>query len=356
MRLTSCLALCAAVAWAAPAAAGTVFATYTDLPLGTGVNLTADGSIDWVKWGLNGGGPNWTAVSKSGAAPLISRTLTPLGTPPPNTNVVLIGIPAIPPGNVLNFNWTDGNAPPAGSSDTVVTETILPLQTDPLGLGASLTVLGATQTRVLDVYVQGFNADMLITASLSGGGSDSTVVSPTKNPPGDHLNNYSAGRYRVVFSGLGEILTVSVRTVSPVKPGSVNFPNAGFFAAALRQSDHPLALDLNATTFAPGDTLTLTLTLIPDGIGVPVDAYVMVRLPDGSLLSLLLTLTGVSIVPGMYPIATNFSPFPISGPLLTAQIPPGLPAATYTWISQLTQAGTLNVIGTPDQLPFTLTP
>ena len=115
-----------------------------------------------------------------------------------------------------------------------------------------MTALASAGTRVLDVYVQGFNADMQITATMSGGGSDSEVVSPTKNPPGDPTNNYSAGRYRVTFSGAGEVLTVTVRTVNPAQPGGVGFPNAGFFAAALRSADHPLALALNATAYEPG--------------------------------------------------------------------------------------------------------
>ena len=127
-RMICWLILCVATAWGAPAAAGTVSGTYTDLPLGTAVNLSGAGAIDWVKWGLNGGGPGWTPVGKNGVTPVISRTLTPVGTPFPGTSVVLIGIPAIPPGNVLNFNWIDGNAPPAGFSDTIVTETLLPAQ------------------------------------------------------------------------------------------------------------------------------------------------------------------------------------------------------------------------------------
>ena len=353
-RLICWLALCGAIAWGVPAAAGTVSGTYTDLPLGASVNLTAGGTVDWVKWGLNGGGPGWTSVSKSGATPAISRGLTPVGTPFAGTSVVLIGIAAIPPGNVLNFNWSDGNSPPAGFSDTIVTETLLPAQfAYPVGLGASMTAVASAGTRVLDVYVQGFNADMQITATMSGGGSDSEVVSPTKNPPGDPTNNYSAGRYRVTFAGAGEVLTVTVRTVNPVQPGGVAFPNAGFFAAALRSADHPLALALNATAFEPGDTLALTVTLTPDGIAGLVDAYVVLRLPDATFLSLLLNGT---VVPGIAPLASGFTPVPASGELLRVSIPGGVPAATFTWIGALTQAGTGNVIGVIDEVPFTLSP
>ena len=87
--------------------------------------------------------------------------------------------------------------------------------------------------------MQGFNADMLITASLSGGASTSAAVSPSKNPPGDAANNYSSGRFRVTFAGAGQTLTVVARSTSPVRPGSVRFPNAGFFAATLTEASSP---------------------------------------------------------------------------------------------------------------------
>jgi hypothetical protein len=244
---------------AAQSAAAQVVGTYTELPLGTGINLSSAGTTDWVKWGINGGGPGWTAVGKAGVPPLISRGLAPLGTSPAGTNVVLIGIPAIAPGNVMNFTWTDGTGPAAGFSDTVVTETILPAQFSyPLGLGAAMQVPASSATRVLDVYVQGFNADMLITATLSGGATTSVVVAPSKVPPSDP-NNYSSGRYRVTFAGAGQTLTVSLRTVSPVRPGSVAFPNAGFFAATLTDSG-PSALPAPTNFAAQTSGLQVTFT------------------------------------------------------------------------------------------------
>jgi hypothetical protein len=257
---------CCAVAFAvflgtASRAAGQVTGVYTELPLGTPINLTSAGTTDWVKWGVTGGGPGWTPVAKAGVPALISRTLAPLGTPPAGTNVVLIGIAALPPGNLLNFTWSDGTGPAAGFSDTVVTETILPAQFDyPLGLGAAMSVQASVTPRILDVYVQGFNADMVITATLSSGASTSTIVSPTKNPPGDPLNNLSAGRYRVTFAGAGQTLVVSVRTTNPVRPGSVRFPNAGFFAATLTETASPGELAAPTNFAAQTNGLAVTFT------------------------------------------------------------------------------------------------
>ena len=76
-------------------AAGQVVGEYTELPLGTPINLTSAGTTDWVKWGVSGGGPNWSSVGKAGVA-RVSPTLAPVGTAPGGTNVVLIGIPREP--------------------------------------------------------------------------------------------------------------------------------------------------------------------------------------------------------------------------------------------------------------------
>ncbi len=223
----------------APVGCSYVQGTYTDLPQGTAINLTTDGTRDWVKWGNGGSGSiTWTTVRKSGVSPIINSALSPVGTPPLGTNVVLAAFtPANPANNILTFSWTDGNAPASGTNGTCITETILPAQFSyPLGLGATLTVAAAKQKRVLDVYVQGFNADMLITATLSGGKTDSVVISPSKNPNGDPSNDLSFGRYRVEFMGDGEVLTVTVKTQAPLTDGAQSaFPNAGFFAATLRE-------------------------------------------------------------------------------------------------------------------------
>ncbi len=239
MKISRSLFLLFACLCVAPVGCSYVQGTYTDLPQGTAINLTADGPADWVKWGNGGSGALvWSTVRKSGVTPIISTALAPVGTPPQGTNVVLAAFtPANPANNLLNFSWTDGNAPVSGSSGTGVTETILPAQFSyPLGLGATFTVQASQQKRVLDVYVQGFNADMLMTATLSGGKTHSIVISPTKNPTGDVPNDYSFGRYRIEFMGEGQVLTVTVKTQAPLTNGAQSaFPNAGFFAAALRE-------------------------------------------------------------------------------------------------------------------------
>jgi hypothetical protein len=233
-----CFTLLAVGLSGAFARAGTVTGTYFDLAEGTLIDLTADGTLDWVKFG-NGENNNTTFLNttKIGNPVFLPGTLSPLGTPPVDHVVQLI---AFTGQGILNFTWTDGNFGMfngGGPVDTVVTETITPaVDAYPIGLGASFQALAAAQTRVLDVYVQGFNADMLITAALSGGATTSTVVSPSHVPISDEGNDYSIGRYHIEYSGLGETLTISVLTQDPRTDGNqAAFANAGFFAATVTE-------------------------------------------------------------------------------------------------------------------------
>jgi len=235
-----CFLLSAVCLFSIPASGGIVTGTYFDLADGTTIDLTATGTLDWIKFG-NGENNTTTFLNttKIGNPVFLPASLTPLGTPPANHSVDLI---AFTGGGVLNFLWSNGNFGMyngAGPVDTVVTETISPADVGsyPIGLGASFQALAAAQTRELDVYVQGFDADTLITASLSGGGTASTVVTPSHNPTSDPANDYAIGRYHIAYSGVGETLTISVTTQDPRTDGAQNaFANAGFFAATVTEA------------------------------------------------------------------------------------------------------------------------
>lgn len=114
-----------------------------------------------------------------------------------------------------------------------------------------------------------------------------------------------------------------------------------------------LGLQLNQTAFQAGQTLNLWATLAAGSAPVLIDAYVLVRLPNGSLFSVLL---GGGLVSGMVPIATGFPPFSFSSTLLSYTFNGTEPPGSYTFMGMLTQTGTLNVIGTVDQDPFTVGP
>jgi hypothetical protein len=112
-----------------------------------------------------------------------------------------------------------------------------------------------------------------------------------------------------------------------------------------------LGLKLNGTAFPGGTTMMLTGILAAGNIPGPVDAYIVLRLPSGQLLSLQL---GGRFVPGIVPIARRFVPFDFQGALAQYTFTGGEPAGTYTWYAVLTTPGTLNFVSPLQQLAFTV--
>jgi hypothetical protein len=150
-------------------------------------------------------------------------------------------------------------------------------------------------------------------------------------------------------------------------PGDTNGASDVFLLALAPGGSPPppaagpaLTLQLNGVAFRPGDTLVVTAALAPGppagaapGPPMLVDAYVLIRLPDGGLVSLS---PDGRVVLGVVPIARRIAPVPVSGELLRATLRGDEPPGTYTWITALTEAGTTTVVGPIDEQPFTLTP
>jgi hypothetical protein len=112
-----------------------------------------------------------------------------------------------------------------------------------------------------------------------------------------------------------------------------------------------LGLGLNGAVFAPGATMTLTGTLSAGNVPGAVDAYVVLRLPSGVLLSLQL---GGRLVPGVVPIARGVGPVNFQGVLAQYTFTGAEPPGTYTWFSALTAPGTLNLVSPLQQVAFTV--
>lgn len=113
-----------------------------------------------------------------------------------------------------------------------------------------------------------------------------------------------------------------------------------------------LTVQVNGSSFRTGQTMTLTASLRAGSAPVLTDAYVVLRLPDGSFLSL----AGGGVVPGIVPIVTGLTPFGGSGLLLSHTFTGTEPPGSYTWMAALTQAGTLSLIGFINQQTFTFLP
>ncbi len=226
--------------------AATLSTSYTELPAGTSIDLTATGTEDWIKFG-NGenNSTSFLNTTKIGNPVFLPATLTATGTAP-SGNVSLI---AFTGEQTLNFTWSNGNFGMynnTGPVDTVVTETVVPaVDSYPIGLGASFQATAFAQLQSMDVYVQGFDSSMVITATMSDGTTMSTTVAPTQNPPTDPTNNYAIGDFHILYAGAGQVLTVSVASADPVTGGSnAAFPNAGFFAATVSIVPEPSTFSL----------------------------------------------------------------------------------------------------------------
>ena len=130
------------------------------------------------------------------------------------------------------------------------------------------------------------------------------------------------------------------RAMRQVRNGNIQFHSAA------------LTTTINTPTIRHGQTMRLSARLRRDATGTTSDAYVVLRLPGGQMMSW----TGSSLVPGLAPLVRNFVPVDYDGQLLQLQVPAGTPAGTYTWMSALTEAGTLNLLSPIAERSFTVTP
>jgi hypothetical protein len=145
-------------------------------------------------------------------------------------------------------------------------------------------------------------------------------------------------RFGVTIVSAGQV--VEARSLRQVRNGNIQFHSA------------TLTTTVNAPTVGIGQTMRLQARLRRDKTGTPADAYVVLRLPGGQLLSW----TDGGLVPGLVPIARNFVPVDLDAEVAALQIPPGTPPGVYTWLSALTQTGTLDLLTGISERPVTITP
>ncbi len=148
-------------------------------------------------------------------------------------------------------------------------------------------------------------------------------------------------RFGLVVVANGRI--VEARSLRPIARGNIQFH---------RPSTTGLTTDLNDVEFGTGRVMAVTASIDPGPTSSLADAYVVLELPNGQLLSW----TGAGLVPGLVPIARGFVPGPFQGVVAQVAIPRGAPAGRYTWLSALTAAGTLNLLTPISESVFSITP
>jgi hypothetical protein len=130
--------------------------------------------------------------------------------------------------------------------------------------------------------------------------------------------------------------------MQPIRRGNIRFHTG---------AEPELAVDVNDVDFQDGTTMIVSALLTPGAASAPADAYIVLQLPDGQLMSW----TGSGLVPGLVPIVSNLTPMEYEGVVAQITIPAGAPVGTYSWLSALTSAGTLNLVSPITETVFTIT-
>jgi hypothetical protein len=162
----------------------------------TAVNLTTEGSTDWVHWGDS------ALTRKSGVTTQLS-TYSVIGSGGVNTY-----------GNdPRGISWSDGTPTATATADT---KGIYVYGT---GNGFSFTAPASTTTRVLTVHVGGWYSGGTLTASL-GDGSAPNFVSTTATASGQYDENYT------LTYAAGSTTTLTVKWVMSSGTGNVTLDGA----------------------------------------------------------------------------------------------------------------------------------
>ncbi len=192
---------------------------------------------------------------------------------------------------------------------------------------------------VTDVDVIGLNADGTPkTARVSGtcNGflptcSFSIVTEDNGEPPVNDM-------FGITIVSNGQV--VEDRSLRLIRNGNIQFHSAA------------LTTTVNAPTLRAGQIMRLSARLRRDRTATPADAYVVLQAPGGQVLSW----TQAGLVPGLVPLVRNFVPVDFDGEILQLQVPAGTPPGVYTWISALTEAGTLNLLTGLSERSVTIAP
>ena len=226
------------------ARAASLTGSFASIPQGADVNLTAEGSLDWVHWGL------YTETSldrKAGATPLISD-FTILDATNGYAYVYQFA------DNYNGYSWNDGT-PTASVTNTPtgVWAYGVPLR----NTGFQFTVPADTTLRTLRVYVGAFAARGELEASLSDNSASAYSNSSLAN-----MGNGPSGVYSISYAAqsAGQTLTIKWTLTMQTRPDA----NVTLQAAALSVpgANSPPTISItnptdNATVSA-GSSLTLS--------------------------------------------------------------------------------------------------
>ena len=171
-------------------AAGSLSGSFTAIPRGTIINLTAAGPVDWVHWGLY---TDTSVDRKAVVTPQISDFKVLFNGGDSNAYAYAYQYSD----NYNGYSWTDGT--PTGTV-TNTTTGVWAYGLPPLDTGFEITAPADTTVRTLKVYVGTFAARGKLSASLSDGSApdyiNSSLFNLLNGPGGVYTIDYSAGSAR----------------------------------------------------------------------------------------------------------------------------------------------------------------
>jgi hypothetical protein len=221
--------------------------SFATVPAASVVNLTTEGAVDWVHWGL------YTETSLDRKANVVSQIsdFTLLDATNGFAFVYQFG------DNANGYAWSDGT-PTAIETNT--STGVWAYGTPSIGSGFQISAPADTETRTLKVYVGAFNARGKLEAFLSDGSARGYTNSSLSN-----RGNGPSAVYTITYSAASAGQELIVRWTLSMPIGGAS-GNVTLQAAALTSADanNPpfvtLTSPANNSNFAAGGDLTLTAT------------------------------------------------------------------------------------------------
>ena len=142
--------------------------SFATVPAASVVNLTTEGRIDWVHWGLSS---ETSLDRKAGVEPQISDFI------PVDASNGFVFVYQFAD-NANGYSWSDGTPT---ASVTNSTTGVWAYGTPLIGSGFQISALADTATRTLKVYVGAFKARGQLEASLSDGSASAYINSSLFN-------------------------------------------------------------------------------------------------------------------------------------------------------------------------------
>src|ERR1044071_5823811 len=227
-------------------AAATLNGSFTTIPSGTIINLTAAGPVDWVHWGLY---TDTSVDRKGGVAPQISNFSLVYNTADSNAYVFVYQYSDNPNG----YSWSDG------SPTAIVTNTttgVWAYGLPQIGTGFEISVPADTTLRTLKVYVGVFAAVGRFVASLSDGSAPTYTNSSL-----DSIRTTQNGVYSLEYSANSPGQTLTIRWTLELfhdPSGNVTLQSAALTAT---NANNPPFVSITSPTenaaFAAGSNLII---------------------------------------------------------------------------------------------------